>query len=537
MISIDQNSHSLWDTLPKLQALTAAGHTVYHYIEDVDVAFTDLGADESGELHIMAEQFHPSGGSAWGAALFYTDFLGRQPTELRNYESQFGMKVAALAKQLDTSLDDLYATYSISDNHMLVGPSYVGDKRHHRLIGDLGAEEIRPFLQQIIDLGEADCRRRFPDADAHERIDAWFTAERRRVDALLADGGDLVGLYNRWLDAYLHTNAELHRTSRLFALDGDPHRRQLLELFTRDYDTAAGLYNQAMDEADLGLHPLHTGRGELPFFAVFHHDGHLVRTGANLDGRELRIAEMTFTLNHDGSLPVEAMMNAGVTAAFGKAALMVIQARYGASGRRLALPYHGSLYMPAAYRLEALLDQAGWLTEDVKPVCRVRLHLLDRLADVESTIALPAYLAAEMGCDTVPAKRLAAEYADIQQAAADRLDAFKDDTAREAWQAERFATEHAQIEKLQQTKREIAQENPKDPRVRDLWKHEREIHDKLLAETLKRIHADIQLSQLDFYDSRGAILPWCIALGGEALYNRIIEQAELYDETPENHHA
>lgn len=45
MISIDQNCHSLWDVVPKLQALAAHGKKVRHFIEDIDVAFTSAAAE------------------------------------------------------------------------------------------------------------------------------------------------------------------------------------------------------------------------------------------------------------------------------------------------------------------------------------------------------------------------------------------------------------------------------------------------------------------------------------------------------------
>ena len=84
MISIDQNSHSLWDTLPKLQVLAAAGVGVTHYVEDIDVAFTQLGKNRDGlRLKMERERFYPSGGQDWGAGLFYTEFLGRLPVEPR----------------------------------------------------------------------------------------------------------------------------------------------------------------------------------------------------------------------------------------------------------------------------------------------------------------------------------------------------------------------------------------------------------------------------------------------------------------------
>ena len=96
MFSIDQNSHSLWDALPKVQALAAAGHAVTHFIEDIDVAFTSMGAEvDASPLRLVRERFHRSGGADWGAALFYSEFLGRQAVEVRQWEPYTGQKTAA----------------------------------------------------------------------------------------------------------------------------------------------------------------------------------------------------------------------------------------------------------------------------------------------------------------------------------------------------------------------------------------------------------------------------------------------------------
>ena len=99
MFSIDQNCHSLWDALPKLQALAARGARVRHFVEDVDVAFTSLGSQgAAGPLQWTRERFHPSGGQDWGAALFYSEFLGKLCVEIRDWEPLIGMKTAALAR-------------------------------------------------------------------------------------------------------------------------------------------------------------------------------------------------------------------------------------------------------------------------------------------------------------------------------------------------------------------------------------------------------------------------------------------------------
>jgi len=35
---------------------------------------------------------------------------------------------------------------------------------------------------------------------------------------------------------------------------------------------------------------------------------------------------------------------------------------------------------------------------------------------------------------------------------------------------------------------------------------------------------------MDYWDSRGAILPWCLALGGEQFYHRVVQGARIYEE-------
>ncbi len=68
VFTIDQNCHSLWDVVPKVQALASGGRRVRHFVEDVDVAFTALGA-HAGDwgLQLARERFHRSGGAGRGA--------------------------------------------------------------------------------------------------------------------------------------------------------------------------------------------------------------------------------------------------------------------------------------------------------------------------------------------------------------------------------------------------------------------------------------------------------------------------------------
>jgi len=535
MFSIDQNCHSLWDVLPKLQALRAHGYDVTHFIEDADVAFTAIGTGgQDRPLGLARERFYRSGGADWGAALFYTEFLGRQPTDIRDWAPAVGMKISALGRQLHTSADDLYDRYSPSDNWQLIGPSYVGDRWHHRTIADLTVREVAPHLRELMATAERDCRRAFPAEDSQKRLEEWFARERSLVEGLIETRASdpLVELYRAWLAERLGETVPLRLGSQLFALGADRAREGLIERFLLDYDQAAGLYNEAIRESGCSLRPLDTKRGELPVFAVLDHQGRSVRCGLFLDADRLRAGEREFALSPERTLPVEAMRRAGIRALPGKAVLLVLQVRLGEKGQVLALPYRGSPYMPAAHALARKLKGAGLLPGALKGVYRVRFRLLDRLRSLKTPIRLPAHLRRCFADEVVPARALGEQYAALAAEAAERLETLRDDPQRRQWQRRRFADLFEQIDRIDDERRELARTDPKSQRIRDLSSRSKQLQLDVLRRTVEQVAADHQLAQIDYYDSRGALWPWCLALGGEEFYRQVIDQAEVYEETP-----
>jgi hypothetical protein len=533
MFSIDQNCHSLWDVVPKLQALARRGVAVRHFVEDVDVAFTQMGAGpDGGELRLARERFYRSGGGDWGAAMFYADFLGAQPTEIREWERWTGMKTNVLARKLARSVDDLYNEFSPGGTWQLIGPSYVGDRNHHRVIGDLKVAEIAPLLRELLDKAAADMRACFPDADAQSRVEQMFHVEHSRAETLLADhaAGTLTELYAAWMSPYCPPPVELDAASSLFALDADPCRTALLEVFLRDYDAAAGLYNEAISSANVGLRTLRIRDGELPFFAVLDHDGHAVRTGVFLDEGNIRIGERTYPLTADRRLPIDALQNAGVRSLAGKAALLVIQVRIGPNGRPLVLPYQGSLYLPAADELQRRLDTAGLLPAPVKPIIRLRFRVLDRIRELDTTLRLPQHLHRAFGRQEMTTREFADSYRDVANEAAERLASFETPDGREQWQRRNCSRLLEDIARLNAKRRSLAEVDATSPEIREVHKTVRTLETDLLDRTLRQIACDAQAARIDYWDSRGALLPWCVALGGEAFYNDVIANAEIYEE-------
>lgn len=533
MISIDQNCQPLWDVFPKLDALLHHGKTLCQYVEDIDVAFTSMGSSiKSGALRIERERFYRSGGADWGAALFYSEFLGRLPCEIRNFETFSGMKTDVLAHHLQRSVDDLYDHFSPGDNWQLIGPSYVGDSRRHRTMGDLSWAETEGYLRQIMGIAQSDMLKRFPQKDSTQRTGEWFTSQHDWLDQVnLQSPQTLSDVYTHWLKTHYskHNQFKVQNTRDLFRIDGKS-RFNLLELFVHQYERAASLYNRAITETRLGLRPLSIQEGELPFFAVYRHDGHVVRSGALLHSEKLQIADLEFDLAPGRGLPFEAMRKAGVIALAGKAIVLVLQVRLGPDAKPLTLPYHGSMYMPAAYRLQKLLIENGLLNEPVKPVVRVRLRFLDRIKALDTVIALPTHLVPYFGRDEISSRDLSESWFSVQVQAQERLERFRTSDYRQQWMKKALPEVSADIDRLDLVRRELAQVDSKNPQLRDLWKQVKPLKIKQLDALLRQIDSDIQASQLDYYDSRGAIWPWSIALGGEAFYNEVVHQAEFYEE-------
>ncbi len=525
ILSIDQNSNPLWDTLAKLDALAAAGETVTHCVEDIDVAFTDLGARVNDPtLRLCREQFHPSGGQSWGASLFYSDFLGRLPFEPREFLASLGLSLRTVSRQLDLSAAKFYDRYAQSDTWILVGSSFLFDRNHHRLLGDLGAEEVRPHLDAILDLAQKDTLARFPAADCRARTDALFTSYRSELDALYsAQPRTLAELYRRWMTAKLPATA-ITLSSEHMALGRCDEHLRVLELFTRHYDLAAGLYNRAVAEVPLGVHPIDIDAGELPFYAILRRDGRMVRCECSLDAGELCFGDCCVPLGKDGALDVATLAQTGVVALCGKAVLLVLQTRLLPGGMPLALPDHGSIYMPVAHRFAALVAEAGLLPDGLAPIVRVHFHLLDRLGETKIPITLPEHLQRFTGLETLPAKTLASDYRQWIDTANDQITAYRQCETLPAMLRRFDAKQTAQLDVMRNDNRQLAQDNPKSPELRTRSQAIRQSETTLLGNLIRHLTDCQQTAELQFYNSRGSIAPWCIAAGGEAFYRDVIAQ-------------
>jgi hypothetical protein len=164
-------------------------------------------------------------------------------------------------------------------------------------------------------------------------------------------------------------------------------------------------------------------------------------------------------------------------------------------------------------------------------VFRVRLHLLDRIKSLDVVIRLPEHLRGYFGKTEIAARELGDNYQAIARQAATRLARFRTEEGRQSWQREAYADVVAEIEQLDHCRRNLAQANAKAPELRQIWRDLKLRKQEMLDGLVHQIACDWQASNIDYWDSRGAIMPWCVAMGGQQFYNDVLAGAEIYAES------
>ncbi len=134
------------------------------------------------------------------------------------------------------------------------------------------------------------------------------------------------------------------------------------------------------------------------------------------------------------------------------------------------------------------------------------------------------------GKSEVPARELGENWAALAADAAKSLAMLRDDASRDRWRAERFPDLTARIAEREAERRRMAQSSCTPEQMSDIWNDIKALQAELLDAGLRRLARDYQVRDLDYWDSRGALLPWSIALGGREFYDALIANAEIYEE-------
>jgi hypothetical protein len=163
-------------------------------------------------------------------------------------------------------------------------------------------------------------------------------------------------------------------------------------------------------------------------------------------------------------------------------------------------------------------------------VVRVRFHLLEHLRGLDTPIHLPAHLAPYFGREEVPASAIGENYAAIAAEAAERLEQFRDDAGRTALQEALFPELTGEIAAVEERRMTMARGDCTPEQMSAIWNESKALQQRLLEETLHQIARDTQAADIDYWDSRGAVLPWAVALGGREFYDDLIANARIYEE-------
>ncbi|MBQ6470358.1 MAG: hypothetical protein IJJ33_00110, partial [Victivallales bacterium] len=433
----------------------------------------------------------------------------------------------ALCRRLGCTVDELYDRLSPSGNWQLVGPSYAADGGH-RTIGDLRLRELETPLRQLLTHFETDIRARFPEVAAQERAWQWLRPVRALVEQHLRKYPDepLSELYRAWLKLDLETAIpQVRLASEHFAWRRDNrHAHTLLAAFLRDYPALRQAYNSSLTASHSPLTPLK--EGELPFFVIFRRGERMTRFPATWQDGFLGAGACRWRLPPSPEAwPWEQMAADGVIAVSGKAVVMVNQVR-SEGGAPLALPRLGSLYMPTAYELARRLMDSGVAIPH--PVLRVRFRFLERWQGVSAIVRLPKDLADCVGVSEGPAGQLAPLLLHAMREAGDALHDLAEPSLRPTMLARRFQAELAEIHALQEAKRMAATQG--NPDYRGILARIKSADRKLADAQVAWIASLVRLRDLTFFDSRGALLPWALALGGEPFYQQVLAQAEISEE-------
>jgi hypothetical protein len=193
--------------------------------------------------------------------------------------------------------------------------------------------------------------------------------------------------------------------------------------------------------------------------------------------------------------------------------------------------------MPAAFRFQQLvmphLDNAG--KAGVKPVYRVKFNFFEywKHTDVTTTVRLPDWAVPAFSQAEVPANQLADSIADARQRANTVLHALQSDETREQQIYQLFPELTERKQDLELRRRELARDPETREQSKGMWEEVKQLETQLTTKLVDEVARCLHVRDLDYYNSRGALLPWAVAMAGESHYWRMIEQAEIYQETSE----
>jgi len=164
-------------------------------------------------------------------------------------------------------------------------------------------------------------------------------------------------------------------------------------------------------------------------------------------------------------------------------------------------------------------------------VLRVRFRFFDHWRGCVTFVRPPPYLQQALGVAELRAADLAEALVGGMAAARADLAAWSDDSRRDALGRQQFPGLSAERDRLDHERRAAAADPARRPEATVLWQRIKEVDRQMAQAQAEWLLQRLRLLDLAYYDSRGALLPWCLALGGEDLYQRLLRAAELTSES------
>ena len=190
----------------------------------------------------------------------------------------------------------------------------------------------------------------------------------------------------------------------------------------------------------------------------------------------------------------------------------------------------GCLYMPAAYAFETKLAAAGLLPRETHPVFRVKFNFIDHMRSSQTLIRLPQYLHETFGAAEMQAAEFAEACPERIAAARRDLDKAQTEEGRERLAARLFPDDVRRRQEMATRRAELGRNAETRSQAGALWQEIKTLDQSLLKRQIDWTVRQLRVRDLEFADSRGALLPWSIALGGEPFYQQLLAATKIYAE-------
>jgi len=530
----DQNCSPFWDTWPKVEFLAKSGHNLLQIIHDTDILYR--GHSRKNSYHIKWLHLKHDGSSYYSPNLFYYRFLGRHnPFPVDKLESYTGLKLSKISALLNLSIENLYEKFGAYDKLALLG----GDskKNGYRIAAGIKLSETYQSFEEFLDLIEEDMHEFVVTTDQKDNLIDVLNIWRAEVQAINEKNPNITisELFSLWMQSKFTKNVTFVGCSDYFRVIPENKNRFTFFLdFVRGYHEYAECYNKALEINNSVISKLDIFKGELPFYVIRNIEGQLLRFPIFLENGNLVIQDQILNLPlvtwEDLLSWCEEMR---VECLIGKAIPLMMQLRDGNYGVPMVMPKLGSPYTAIVDSYSKLL---GERFIGIKDVSLVDFQIFDALQKANFSFRLPLFLQEIFKKEIVHCKLFVEQLPFYIREANRVLDECKRNpqlTMREFYPSltrnladleQKRTSQGLILAKIPKRTSEYQHEMVKYFEIKSSYsKIYREYVNKLCQLLVNQWH----VSQLNYFNNRGAFELWSKTLGGINLYQSIIDHTIL----------